>query len=245
MSEGSTQEHARSISWPHVLLLLGIAALAWSIDFFSKEWILANFQERESREVLGEALRFTFVRNPGAAFSFASGATWIFTILSASVAVAIVIFARRLRSAGWALVLGGLLGGTTGNLFDRLTREPGNFQGHVIDFIHVWGFPAIFNVADIAICVSMGGLILLVLRGTGVDGSHPVTDEPAADEPMGGEPVGDEPVGDEPGEAIEPAGDESAADELAADDPAERATLHPAPRASELHKPSADKPAGE
>ena len=104
--------------------------------------------------------------------------TWIFTILAAAVAIGIVAVAPRLRSIGWVLVLGGLLGGTTGNLFDRLTREPGALQGHVIDFIHVWGFPAIFNVADVAICTAMGGLILMMLRGTNLDGSKARTDEP-------------------------------------------------------------------
>lgn len=173
-----TQTPAR-VSWGHILLLAGVAVIAWTIDFFSKEWILANFTEGESREVLGQFLHFTFVRNPGAAFSLASGMTWIFTILATAVAIGIVVTARKLRSIGWALVLGGLLGGVTGNLFDRLTRWPGQFEGHVIDFIHVWGFPAIFNVADIAIVTSMCGLVLLVLLGRGMDGTRH-TDETEA-----------------------------------------------------------------
>lgn len=166
-----TQTPAR-ISWGHILLLAGVAVIAWTADYFSKEWILANFAEGESRAVLGELLHFTFVRNPGAAFSLASGMTWIFTILAAAVAIGIVVTARKLRSYGWALVLGGLLGGVTGNLFDRLTRWPGQFEGHVIDFIHVWGFPAIFNIADIAIVTSMCGLVLMVLLGRGIDGTR-------------------------------------------------------------------------
>jgi signal peptidase II len=44
--------------------------------------------------------------------------------------------------------------------------------GHVIDFIHVFGFPAIFNIADIAIVSSMGLFILLTLRGVGLDGTR-------------------------------------------------------------------------
>lgn len=173
----SSSTAAKGLSWRHLLLLLAAAVLAWVGDFLSKEWVLANFQEGESRQMLGEALRFTFVRNPGAAFSIASGMTWIFTIIATAVAVGIIVIARRLRSISWALILGGLLGGTLGNLFDRLTREPGGLQGHVIDFIHVWGFPAIFNVADIAIVASMGGLILAMLVGVGVDGSRAETDE--------------------------------------------------------------------
>ena len=72
--------------------------------------------------------------------------------------VFIVTQVRRIRSPLWAMALGGLLGGTLGNLTDRLTREPGFFVGHVIDFIQVWGFPAIFNLADVFIVVGVATL---------------------------------------------------------------------------------------
>jgi signal peptidase II len=42
--------------------------------------------------------------------------------------------------------------------------------GHVVDFIHVFGFPAIFNIADICIVSSMGLFIILTIRGIGFDG---------------------------------------------------------------------------
>ena len=75
------------------------------------------------------------------------------------------------RSFRWALMLGMLLGGTLGNLTDRLFREPGFGVGHVIDFIYLpWILPAIFNIADTFIVTSMGLLILLTLLGVGLDG---------------------------------------------------------------------------
>src|SRR5689334_23846598 len=49
--------------------------------------------------------------------------------------IAIVRASRHLGSALWALALGLLLGGALGNLVDRLFREPGFPQGHVVDFI--------------------------------------------------------------------------------------------------------------
>jgi signal peptidase II len=67
-----------------------------------------------------------------------------------------------------------LLGGTAGNLTDRLFREPGFGVGHVIDFLQVWGFPAIFNVADSFIVASMGLFIILSLRGIRMDGRRTV-----------------------------------------------------------------------
>jgi signal peptidase II len=44
-------------------------------------------------------------------------------------------------------------------------------MGHVIDFLQIWGFPAIFNIADVAICTAMGLFLLLTLRGVHLDGT--------------------------------------------------------------------------
>ncbi|WP_347753911.1 signal peptidase II [Agrococcus sp. ProA11] len=167
----------RTTTWRMLGLVLATAVVAWVADFLSKEWVLSSMTEGEQRQVLGEVLQWHFVRNPGAAFSFAEGSTWIFTILAAAVVVFIVTQLRRIRSVRWAIAFGGLLGGTLGNLTDRLTREPGFFVGHVIDFIQVWGFPAIFNIADISIVGSMIGVVLLVLANVGLDGARH-TDEP-------------------------------------------------------------------
>ena len=148
-------------------------------DQVSKFFVVRDLTEGVSVEVLGEFLQFTFVRNPGAAFSIGTGSTWIFAILASAVAVFILIFARRIRSLAWAGLFGLLLGGNLGNLTDRLTREPGFGVGHVIDFIHVWAFPAIFNIADIAIVSSMGLFIILTLRGVGLDGTRTVREKNA------------------------------------------------------------------
>lgn len=122
--------------------------------------------------MLGEVLQFVFVKNSGAAFSLAAGWTWIFSIVASGVAIFIFWYAPRIRSAVWMLVFGMLLGGTLGNLADRLFREPSFGLGHVVDFIQVWGFPAIFNVADIFIVSSMGLFILLTLMGVNLDGTR-------------------------------------------------------------------------
>jgi signal peptidase II len=158
-------------------IVLGAAVVVWVADLLAKEWVIAHMAEGEQRAVLGELLQWHFVRNPGAAFSFAAGSTWIFTILAAAVVVFIVTQLRSIRSVLWAVAFGCLLGGTLGNLTDRLTREPGFFVGHVVDYIQVWGFPAIFNIADIFIVSSMIGVVLLVLLNIGLDGVRR-TDEP-------------------------------------------------------------------
>lgn len=125
--------------------------------------------------VLNDVLQLHFVRNPGAAFSLASGSTWIFSIIAAAVVVFIVWFARRIHSLAWGLVFGLLLGGVLGNLTDRLLREPGFGVGHVVDFISTpWLLPAIYNVADMAIVTSMVIFMILTIRGIGLDGNKVV-----------------------------------------------------------------------
>ncbi|THG33628.1 signal peptidase II [Naasia lichenicola] len=155
------------------MLVVALVAVAlYGADQLSKAWVVANLEPGVRTPVLGEILQFFFVRNSGAAFSLASGSTWIFSIIATAVAVFIIWFARRIRSTGWAVLFGLLLGGTTGNLTDRLFRDPGFGVGHVVDFISIYGFPAIFNVADMAIVASMGLFILLTLRGIGLDGTR-------------------------------------------------------------------------
>ncbi|MBB5842956.1 signal peptidase II [Conyzicola lurida] len=155
-----------------LVVLAVVAVCVFAIDQVAKYLVVENLTERQPVAVIGELLQFTFVRNPGAAFSLFSGTTWIFAIIATAVAVFIVVFARRIRSIAWAVLFGLLLGGNLGNLFDRLFREPGFGVGHVIDFIQIYWFPAIFNVADMAIVVSMGIFIVLTIKGVGLAGSR-------------------------------------------------------------------------
>ena len=147
-----------------------------ALDQGVKALVVANLPYGTVVPVLGNALQLLYVRNPGAAFSFAVNMTWVFSIVSTAVVVAIIVFARRIRSMWWALVLGMLLGGALGNLLDRLFREPGFGRGHVVDFISTpWMMPAIYNIADSFICVSMVIFVLLVIFGVNLDGSRALT----------------------------------------------------------------------
>ncbi len=150
--------------------LVGVAAVVYGFDQLTKFLIVSTMSEGQQVDVLGPVLQFHFVKNSGAAFSFASGSTWIFSLVAAGVTVFIIWYARRIRSIAWAALFGMLLGGTVGNLTDRLLREPSFGLGHVVDFIQVWGFPAIFNIADSFIVASMGLFIILSLRGVRLDG---------------------------------------------------------------------------
>ena len=162
------------------LIVLGLAALGVSaLDQTAKFLVVSHLIEGSTVRVLGDVLQWHYVRNPGAAFSLATGMTWIFTLIAVAVVVFIVIFAGRIRSLAWALVFGLLLGGVLGNLTDRLFREPSFGLGHVVDFITTpWLIPAIYNVADASIVTSMVIFMILTIRGIGLDGRKTVREPP-------------------------------------------------------------------
>lgn len=161
-----------------------VTFVVYLLDQGTKLAIVSNLADGEQVRAIGELLQFHLVNNSGAAFSIASGATWVFSIAATAVTIFILVFARRIRTASWAVLFGMLLGGTTGNLTDRLFREPGFGVGHVVDFIQVFGFPAIFNIADSFIVASMGLFMILTIRGIRLDGKRVVVRQPA--------PIGDE-----------------------------------------------------
>lgn len=147
--------------------------MAYALDQLTKFLVVKNLTIGETVPVLGDFLVLHFVKNPGAAFSLASGSTWIFSILATVVVIVIIWFARRIKSFAWAVVFGLLLGGVLGNLTDRLLREPSFGLGHVVDFISTpWLIPAIYNVADMCIVVAMVLFVLLTLLGVNLDGTR-------------------------------------------------------------------------
>jgi signal peptidase II len=169
----STPEAGRR---PRTRLLLSIAAVVLVVDVATKLTVVATIAPGQDIRVLGGLVYLTHYRNTGAAFSFAEGATVLFSLIAVAVAAVIVRTARRLYSTGWAVVLGLVLGGSVGNLIDRIFRDPGFLRGGVVDFISVFApdaraFP-IFNMADSAIVC--GGILgaLLALRGIEFDGTR-------------------------------------------------------------------------
>ena len=159
-----------ALTRPRVLLVV-VALLTLALDAATKALVVADLEGQRSIRLLGGAVTLVVSRNSGAAFSFATGMTYVFTAVALGVALYIVRIMPRLRSSGWAVTLGLLLGGAVGNLVDRLARAPGFGKGRVVDFISVPHF-ASFNVADSGITVGAVLAILLSLRGIEVDGTR-------------------------------------------------------------------------
>jgi signal peptidase II len=152
-------------------LAFAVAAVALLVDVVSKQLAVRELTGREPVEVIGEFLQLRLVRNPGAAFSAGASLTPVISVVALVAMLVVAFYAFRVRHLGWAVALGLLLAGVSGNLIDRLFRAPGPFRGHVVDFFALPHWP-VFNVADICIDVAGALLVLFLLRGVRMDGQR-------------------------------------------------------------------------
>ncbi len=171
------ERETRAVSRPRWLLpsLFGIAALILVLDVVTKVVAVAQLEGEPPVELFGGAVYLVLFRNPGAAFSLATGLTWLLALLAIVIVGVIVWLSRKLRSTGWAVGLGLVLGGACGNLVDRIFRQPGPLRGHVVDFVSLFApdgsvWP-VFNVADSAIVCGGALIVLLTLLGRDYDGT--------------------------------------------------------------------------
>jgi len=147
--------------------ILALSGLVVVLDQATKLWAVAALSNGHTVVLAGDLLRLRLVYNPGAAFSLATGYTWVLTIIAAVAVVVVTYLAWRVRTSVWAVALGLILGGATTHLLDRLLRPPGFARGHIVDFIDYAGL-FVGNVADIAIVAGVALALVLNVRGIAV-----------------------------------------------------------------------------
>ena len=103
-------------------------------------------------DVIPESLRLVYARNTGIAFGLFEGNNLLLGLLSIAVVVLIARLWPQLRTPIEKYATALMLGGTLGNLADRLLR------GSVIDYVALAGFPA-FNLADAALTIGAALMI--------------------------------------------------------------------------------------
>jgi signal peptidase II len=174
-------------------LLFAVALAVLAADLISKVIVVATLKPDQPVWLISGVLDLNLTRNSGAAFSFGTGQTVVFTAIAIGVIIFILRTSRRLRSLPWAVTLGLLLGGAAGNLTDRLLRSPGVFRGDVVDWIQLPHWP-VFNVADS--CIVCGGFlaVLLATRGMRLDGTRELPARKSEDVPP--KPSGEPQAGD-------------------------------------------------
>jgi signal peptidase II len=164
---------------PAVLVAWATAASVVIIDQVTKVWAVATLEGQPDRPIIGELLKFSFVRNPGAAVGLGGGATVVFSLVAVAVVVVLVRMSARLVSFWWAVALGLMLGGAVGNFLDRVFREPAPLQGHVVDFLRLPNWP-VFNVADMSLVSAAVMIVGLSLLNVPYDRPrHEAADSPA------------------------------------------------------------------
>jgi len=165
VSLSSTEEHpqhpADRDGRYRVLVL--VAACMAALDQLSKMLVVSRIAEHDTVPVVHGFFNLVNLRNRGAAFGFLNSPhiEWQFWLFLAATAVAVWAIWRLARDAAYDMRLfvglGGILGGAVGNLVDRVRLRA------VIDFLDVyigsWHWPA-FNIADAAICLGAGLVVL-------------------------------------------------------------------------------------
>jgi signal peptidase II len=138
-------------------LATALGGLIVGLDQGAKALVEANLYPGERVDVLGP-LSLTLSYNDGVAFGLGGGGGDLLVFLTGGALLAIAaMFARAASRPGLWVAFGLLLGGALGNLADRVRA------GAVTDYVDVLSWPA-FNLADVAITVGVGLLVVIQLR---------------------------------------------------------------------------------
>jgi signal peptidase II len=145
------------------LAYLAIAGGVFLIDQTTKAWAIRRLRFGGDWSVISNFLNFTYAQNPGVAFSMfddhGDAGRWGLSAVAIVAGVLVLYFFWRTPRSDDRILgsLALLLAGIAGNVSDRLRL------GFVIDFIDVqfgsWHYPT-FNVADMAVCIGAGLLVL-------------------------------------------------------------------------------------
>ena len=140
-----------------VVFLTAIAIII--LDQLSKFLVKINFNLNESVPVMGEIFHLTYIHNFGAGFGILQNQRILLVIISIAVAAFIFYYAKKVKEEETLLqlLLGFVLGGTIGNLIDRI------FLGYVTDFFDFMIWP-VFNIADSFVTIGIIGLVIYFWR---------------------------------------------------------------------------------
>jgi len=141
------------------ITIFSIAIIAILIDQITKFLIKTNFQLNESLAIIKNIFHLTYIHNFGAGFGILQQQKWILIFISLLVIGVIFYYLDRIKKKEVLLqvLVGFTLGGTVGNLIDRVT------YGFVIDFIDFRIWP-IFNAADSFVTIGVIGLVIYLWK---------------------------------------------------------------------------------
>lgn len=143
-----------------VIFNLVCVAVLVGADQLIKLWAVQVLEPVGAMPLIPHVVELRFVLNPGMAFSLLSGKR-LFLIAATGAALLLVAYWLFFRSRGKKLQQAALilvLGGGIGNLIDRV------LNGEVVDYINLLFMRfAVFNFADICVCVGVALWVLVIL----------------------------------------------------------------------------------
>ena len=143
------------------LLYTAVIAAVILLDQFTKVLAVDYLKPIGSFPIIPDALHLTYVTNYGAAFGMLANHRWIFLAVStiAIVLMAAYLYYKRDEHPLLGVAMSFIIGGGIGNMIDR------TLMGYVVDFVdfRLINF-AVFNVADIFVCVGCGLMFLWLFK---------------------------------------------------------------------------------
>jgi len=134
------------------MLCFVFAALVVILDQFFKRWVVITLSSGGEQVLIPNVFSLIYVENTGAAFSILADQRWLLASIAFVMAIVLIAILLRYTDGFWGtLGLASVLGGTIGNLIDRV------FNGYVVDMFRWTLFFefAIFNIADIFITLGV------------------------------------------------------------------------------------------
>lgn len=160
-----------------LLAIAAVGIVVVAVDQITKWWAVSALSDPPKIIDLVWTLRLRLIYNYGTAFSLTSDSGPIVSVVAIVVIAALVWSGRHQRSRPVIVGYGLIVGGTIGNLVDRVLREGDGFaRGGVVDFVDLQWFP-VFNAADAALTVGIALLVVLSFFGDHFDEPEPATDD--------------------------------------------------------------------
>ncbi len=147
------------------ILALVTGVLVLAVDQYTKYFIITHYELGNGSDFINGLLNIVYIHNKGGAWGILEGHTWGLLAITAIIMLVCVVmlfkWGAKNKLVFWAVSL--ILFGGIGNLIDRIFRD-----GNVIDFLQFdfWQDFPVFNVADSAIVVGVGLLLLYFVIDT-------------------------------------------------------------------------------
>lgn len=140
------------------------------LDQITKILIVNNLELNSSIILIDNFLKFLYIKNTGAAFGIFSGNIFLLIFITLILMYFLINeLNKNIKDKLYLITIPLIIGGALGNLIDRV------FRGYVVDFISFTLFNkemAIFNVADIFICVGVFLYAYIVIKDGVKDGKN-------------------------------------------------------------------------